>query len=121
MKLSQQVLEILNNSQGHMSAEQMYLHCANNGIKGSVASIYRVLRKLAEDGYIRRVSIPGQPDFFDKTLNEHEHLICTCCGKVKDIKIDSLRKSIEENLNRNIESYELCIKYVCDECLEKGK
>ena len=119
MKLEDKVLEILRKSDGHMTAEEMYLHCANNGIKGSMASVYRVLKKLSEEGMIRRISLPGQSDLFDKTLYEHEHLICVRCGKVKDIKIEGFKDTLIQKVNDDIESYDLCIRYVCSECKNK--
>ena len=119
MRLKEQVLEELKNSSGHMSAEEMYLHCINNGIKVSVASVYRVLGKLAQEGQIRRIAVSGQPDIFDKTLLEHEHLICSCCGKVKDIKIKGLKDSLIKQIDDDIETYDLCIRYICPECQKK--
>lgn len=119
MKIKDQILEVLKNSEGHMSAEQMYLYCVNNDIKVSMASTYRVLGKLAEDGQIRKISVSGQPDIFDKTLSDHEHLVCSCCGKVKDIKIKGFKESIKKSIKDDFDSYDLCIKYVCPECRKK--
>lgn len=120
MKLDEQILEILNGSKGHMTAEDVYLYCANNKIKGSMASVYRVLSKLSDNGVIRKVSIPGHPDIFDKTPHEHEHLFCVKCGKVKDLKIDGLKESILKKVGNGFQSYDLCVKYVCEDCLKNS-
>ena len=118
-ELNQKILDVLKESDGHMTAEDMYLRCRELGIKVSMASVYRILGKLAADGYVRRISVPGQPDFFDKTLHEHEHLICSICGKITDIRIPELKSSLEELSHEHIESYELCIRYICPSCRAK--
>ena len=117
-KIKEQILEMLKSSEGHMTAEEMYLHCMNNGIHVSMASVYRVLGQLADEGYIRKFSVAGQPDVFDKTLQEHEHLVCVKCGKVKDLKLSGLREAMAEQVD-NFESYDLCVRYVCPECVEE--
>lgn len=119
-KLRDQILEILKASDGHMTAEQMYLYCQNNGVKVSMASVYRILGNLADDGYIRKVSVAGQPDVFDKTLPQHEHLVCSKCGKVTDIQLSGLQEILSTQLEDSIESYDLCIRYVCPGCRKKN-
>ena len=121
MKRKDQILELLKNSSGHMRAEEMYMYCKDNDIKISLATTYRTLGKLAEEGQIRKISVPGWPDVFDKTLVEHEHMICSVCGKVKDIKVKNLKKMILNEVNEEIDSYELCIKYTCSDCKKKKK
>ena len=121
MKIRDQILQILNSSEGHMTAEEMYLFCVNNDIKISMASTYRVLGKLAEEGLIRKISVAGQPDIFDRTTTDHQHLICVSCGKVTDIMIDGLRDAISEKIKEEFYSYDLCIKYVCEDCQNKEK
>lgn len=121
MKRKDQILGLLQNSSGHMRAEEMYMYCKDHDIKISLATTYRTLGKLAEEGQIRKVSVPGQPDIFDKTLSEHEHMVCSICGGVKDVKVKNLKKMILNEVNEDIDSYELCIKYVCPKCKKKTK
>ena len=121
MKFKEQVLEILNSSEGHMSAEEIYLYCANNGIKGSMASVYRVLGQLSEEGQVRKVSVPDQPDLFDKTRLEHGHAVCVRCGKARDIRLEGLKDALAKEAGEDIISYELCVRYICPECRKKEK
>jgi len=115
-KLNQTILETLRTSEGHMTAEEMFLFCKQNNIKVSLASTYRILGNLADEGYIKRLAFAGQPDVFDKTLDEHQHLVCDSCGKVKDILIKDFKGIIEEAANEKITSYSLTLNYTCRSC-----
>lgn len=117
--LNQSILEMVRNSEGHLTAEEAFLLAKKKKIDVSMASIYRILGKLADDGLIRRFSVAGGADVFDKTLDEHEHLICSKCGKVKDIHIKDLKKKLVKEVGVEISDYELSINYICDDCKKK--
>ena len=118
-KLNQQILELIKQSDGHLSAEQAFLLAKNKGIDVSMASIYRILTKLAEENYINKFSVPGRADIFDKTTSCHGHLRCKVCGKIKDIHIDNFEETLRKQTGiNNIENYNLCIDYICDDCLK---
>ena len=117
--LNQSILEMVRNSEGHLTAEEAFLLAKKKKIDVSMASIYRILGKLADDGLIRRFSVSGGADVFDKTLDEHEHLICSKCGKVKDIHIKDLKKKLIKEVGAEISDYELSINYICDDCKKK--
>lgn len=119
--LNQKILDMVICSEGHLTAEEAFLLAKKKKIDVSVASIYRILGKLADDGYITRFSVAGRPDVFDKTLSQHEHLICSKCGKVTDIHIPDLKKSLSKQTGIDIDSYKLSINYICDDCRKKEK
>ena len=119
--LNQQILNLVRESEGHLTAEQAFLLAKNKGINVSMASIYRILGKLADDGLINRIHVANKPDIFDKTISEHEHMICSRCGKVKDIHINDFKKILIEQTGINdIDSFSLCIDYICEDCKNLG-
>lgn len=117
--LNQSILDMIRNSEGHLTAEEAFLLAKKKKIDVSMASIYRILGKLADDGLISRFSVAGKPDVFDKTLDEHEHLVCSKCGKVTDIHISDLKKKLVRETGVEINGYELSINYICDDCKKK--
>ena len=112
---------MIRDSEGHLTAEQAFLLAKKKKINVSIASIYRILGKLADDGYIKRICVAGAPDIFDKTLSDHEHMICSRCGKVSDIHIADFKKMLEKKIGIEISEYDLSIKYVCKECRSKER
>ena len=119
--LNQNILNMIKESSGHLTVEEAFLLAKKKNINVSMASIYRILGKLADDGFIRRIAVAGAPDIFDKTLSDHEHMICSKCGKVTDIHISNFKKALEKKVGQSIDDYELSIKYVCEECRKKEK
>ena len=119
--LNQRVLEMVRDSEGHLSAEDAFFLAKKKKINVSMASIYRILGKLADDGYLRRFSVAGKPDVFDKTLEEHEHLVCRKCGKVTDIHIANFKNMLKKQTGLIIDDYDLSINYVCEKCKSKER
>lgn len=58
------------------------------------ATVYNNLRKLVEAGLIRKISIEGMPDRYD-SVDRHDHLACTQCGKLTDVLFDDISSSLK--------------------------
>ena len=53
----------------------------------SLGTVYRNLNLLSEQGQLRKISLPSQPDHFDGRLEDHQHILCEKCAKVFDIPL----------------------------------
>ena len=54
----------------------------------SLRTVYRVIRKLEEEGEITAVTLPSQPDRYESSeaaAKHHHHFHCTSCDRVFDI------------------------------------
>jgi len=52
----------------------------------SLATVYRGINSLLEEGAIIRVEIPGQPALYESAgLQHHHHFHCETCGRTFDI------------------------------------
>lgn len=49
------------------------------------ATIFRMMNQFFEKGIIQRVQFGEGKYRYEKSDNDHHHLICTTCGKVEDI------------------------------------
>lgn len=72
---AQRILEIINASTAHPTAEDIYRNLLGKGEKMSLATVYNSLGRLYEDGAVRKIPMNGEPDRYDKT-RRHDHLIC---------------------------------------------
>ena len=63
---ARQILEIINNSDEHLTAEQVYLRLKENNSKAVLATVYNNLASLYQKGLIRKVAVAGFPDRYDK-------------------------------------------------------
>ena len=109
------ILEMINASTDHLTAEQIYLQLKEQNKKTVLATVYNNLSSLYAQGLIRKISVPGYSDRYDK-IKRNDHLVCQKCGKLSDITLDDLTKKIQEQTRISILSYDLKINYLCSEC-----
>lgn len=118
-KYAEKILDLINSSTSHLTAEQVYSQLKRDGCKIVLATVYNNLNGLCERGLVRRISIDGSPDMYDKTL-KHDHLVCKKCGKLADFGFDDITESLRRQLGGEVLSYDLKVYYICPEC-EKNK
>ena len=106
----------------HPTADEIYTAIRESCPGLSLGTVYRNLNGLVEMGSIRRVTIPGQADRFDRTLRDHDHLYCRCCGRVTDVNLDhsAIHQALEACQGVQIEQYSLDLYGVCSECRQKN-
>ena len=113
------ILHIIQNSPLHLTAEEIFLECKKQHIRISIATVYRNLGILTEEGTIRKISLSDQPDCYDKITESHCHAICDRCHQLEDIKIPDLTDLIEKSNGIHISSYDICVHHVCAACRKK--
>ena len=119
-KNARYILEIINNSTEHLTAEQIYLRLREKNAKAVLATVYNNLSTLYEQGLIQKVCVEGCPDRYDKTVR-HDHLVCKKCGKLSDITLEDLTEKLQKQIGVPMISFDLKINYICTECLAKEK
>lgn len=117
-KNAEQILKIINNSDEHLSAEQIFLRLKENNQGVVLATVYNNLASLYKQGLIRKLSVEGYPDRYDN-IQPHDHLICRNCGKLSDILLEDLTEKIQKQIAFPILSYDLKVNYLCEDCLKK--
>ena len=118
-KNAEYILEIINSSKMHLTAEQIYLALKEKNEKAVLATVYNNLSYLHRQGLIRKVSVEGCPDRYDN-ITRHDHLVCRKCGKLSDIMLEDLTEKLQRQIEIPMLSYDLKINYICDECLKKN-
>lgn len=114
-KYEKQIYEIVNTSESHLTAEQVFWKLKQIYPSVSQATVYNNLNKLYAAGLIRRVSVEGLPDRFDRIV-KHDHLVCRKCGRLTDIWLKDLTSSLKEQLDGEFFSYDLKVFHICAEC-----
>lgn len=102
----------------HPTAEDIYFSLKPILPALSLATVYRNLAMLEDDGRIIRIGSGGTARY-DADLSEHQHLLCEECGKVYDImmKCDGITEKAAEIFAGRINSYSVLYKGICSECL----
>ena len=117
--LNRKILDMIQNSDGHLSASEAFDLARSQGIDVSLSSMYRILNSLSEKGYISKFITENKIEVYDKTLSEHGHMICEKCGKTADINLNNFKKVLSKELKCDVTAYKLTISYICPSCKEK--
>ena len=110
------VLAIINESERHLTAEEIFIEAKNRITSIAFATIYNNLNALVNEKYIARVKSPGNPDRFDKLTIPHEHVVCDYCGHIMDVHVPEIKEMLEKRLKLSLTSFSLDMQYVCDTC-----
>ena len=118
-------IKILNclkeNSDKHLTIEQI-----ENLLEGQVplASIYRNIDVLVEEGLVRRFVIDRNNSACyqivdDNTDHNHFHLLCSKCGKLIHLQcneVNHLLEHIEESHNFKVDISKVTLYGICSDC-----
>lgn len=116
-KNAESILDLVNASTEHLTAEQIYRRLTADSSKMVLATVYNNLAQLCAQGLIRKISTEGHPDRYDKTVR-HDHFVCRKCGQLRDIFLEDLTERLQRQLDEELLSYDLKISYVCPKCRE---
>ncbi|MBE6604476.1 MAG: transcriptional repressor [Ruminococcaceae bacterium] len=118
------VLQVLQDSEGHLQADEIYKRVKAYYPHMVLATVYNNLHALTEEGYIRHVKTATGADFYDKTATPHEHALCTVCGKLIDAdlgRLGDVGELLRKNASVPILSYDLILHTVCHDCANNNK
>lgn len=108
------ILDTVKSMKNHPTAEEVYKEISSKNEEIGIATVYRNLNAFANKGLISKVILPDSADRFDYRLDNHEHFLCTECGKVFDA--DVTVTITPQNKNSSFSGYSLTLFGICDEC-----
>ncbi len=116
LKTTPQRLAILKelDNKGHASIEEIYETIKEMFPSISLATIYKNINALKEEGIISEICLHQKPKFeIDKS--PHAHFICKKCGNVEDIPFEDI---IKKDFNQKYpdSKKELYIYGICEKC-----
>lgn len=113
------IYETVQSSYEHPTADDVFQAVRLKMPNISLGTVYRNLNVLTELGKIRKISVPGQPDHFDRHSPWHDHMVCEKCGKMIDITLcgsPSLTEQLAQQSGMQITGYSLVAQCVCPVC-----
>ncbi len=118
-KQRQAVLRVIRESDGHLTANEIF-EDARRLLPGiSFATVYNSLRYLKQKGLIGEVRLGMDAARYDRKLTRHDHALCSKCGKLVDLELSIPSALIEEAsaLSKfHAELVELTLRGLCPEC-----
>ncbi|MEO6053032.1 MAG: transcriptional repressor [Chthoniobacterales bacterium] len=85
-----------------------------------MATIYRSLRSLTEEGIVKTVEIPGQPPRYERAdKGHHHHFLCRACGGVYELEKCLAGIKTMAPPRFVVEDHEIILYGSCESCLKK--
>ena len=97
------IASAIENSNDHISAEEIYSQVVNKYPNVNISTIYRTLELLEQLGLVTETDLGGgRVRYHPVDKGHHHHLICQECGAVIDLD-ESLLSSLKGTLLREYE------------------
>lgn len=113
------LIEILQSTDTHPTAERVYEKMKEQFPNVSLATVYRNLKHMIEMGMARELYTDNSSRF-DANMSDHYHFVCRKCNKLIDIFPEEENSEIEKIKSQGfcVDRYDLSIYGVCSDCKE---
>lgn len=113
------ILKELCSRTDHPTADELFISVRKRIPNISLATVYRNLSLLADEGIILKLTCDGSADHFDGTTSQHYHLYCKECRRLFDLDLhefDYLDRLAASNYKGKIESHSITFFGICENC-----
>ena len=69
----------------HATADEVLAKVSERLPTASLPTVYSTLELFERMGLVRRIAAGPGPALYDPRVDEHQHLVCTRCGRVDDL------------------------------------
>lgn len=119
------IAEVLLTSEHHLSAEEVAKEVSARGRSVGTATVYRAIDTLLESGLLVERDFGEGFRRFEpaRDVPNHEHLVCTQCGKVEEFRDERLERMttiVAESRGFARQRHRLVIHGICRECQRGG-
>lgn len=111
------IMELMHD-RGHISIDDLYQAVREKFASISLATLYKNIHTMMDVSLIREVKIPGQKTKYEIEKEAHAHVMCKCCGELKDIPFNpnTLLQTSMDISNYQAEEVSIVISGICPEC-----
>ena len=112
------IFRMLHGNGVHPTAESVYAAARSEMPTMSLKTVYQTLNDLAAMGEIQQLDLGTGSTRFDPNIDAHHHLVCTRCGKVRDLYADfgNLRVPARRRQGFTIGTAEVVFRGLCEDC-----
>jgi len=125
IKVTQQriaILEALSGGRAHVTAQEVFEKVNAKYPEIGFATVYRFLRKMAEQNYVTEVRMGGLPARYELTpRRHHDHLTCVKCSQIVEFEspqIEILQEAVAREHNFQLTHHILELYGVCPRCAQ---
>ncbi len=119
----QDILDCLAGTDTHPTAEWVYARLKPTHPSLSLATVYRNLTQLKNDGLISSMGVVQGQERFDGNCTSHAHAVCVQCGRMVDVLgfiiPPDMLDSVREATGYKLSGAGLQFTGLCEECQKK--
>jgi Fe2+ or Zn2+ uptake regulation protein len=115
----QLIFRILHGNDRHPTAENVYAAAVEVMPAISLRTVYQTLNDLAAMGEIQSIDLGTGSARFDPNVDDHHHLVCDRCGRVRDVYVDGLEPVVPTDAfdGFTVETTQLVFRGRCAGCV----
>ncbi len=113
------ILEELRKLTCHPTADELHRLVRNRLPKISIATVYRNLELLSDEGQVLKMDVAGTQRRFDWTTENHYHIRCSICGRVDDVHMqisDTIEEAAQRACGYQVLSHRTEFTGICPDC-----
>jgi Fur family ferric uptake transcriptional regulator len=114
------IVSAIEDSDGHVSAEEIYAQVVAKYPHVNISTVYRTLELLKELGLVTETDFgEGRVRYHPAEKGHHHHLVCTECGAIIDLdesSLSSLKRMLLREYKFNANLKHLAIFGRCHKC-----
>ena len=113
------VFEIVGRSHNHPTAHQVFDQARRRLPSISLGTVYRNLRRLAEQGRVKENKIGTKPGRFEVPHRKHYHIWCVECGRLEDLALPyqvALDRKAQRLVRYRLREHRMEFYGVCPSC-----
>ena len=120
------ILDQIYSQKGHFEIESLYEKMKKKNYRVSRATLYNTMDLLLACNLVRKHQFGKNLAQFEKSheFKQHDHLICTECGKVMefcDPRLQNIKSTVGEILDFDVMHHSLNLYGVCSSCKSLNK
>jgi len=116
------VIQLLGRQECCLTAQEIFDGLRDEGRGVGIASVYRILDLLADQGFVQRVEIGDAITRFEPAQpggDHHHHLVCNSCGKVEAFEDEGLEhalRQVERKTGYTTAGHDVLLRGACQDC-----
>lgn len=115
------MLDVLYNSKGPLSAEDLFGLIKKRGVSMSLSTVYRILESFTDKGLVTALTLETSKQVLYEVAHAHHghHLICISCSKVIHVEgcpLENYEAKLAQKYRFKIDDHTLNFYGYCEQC-----